>query len=268
MKIKDWYKSNKKYFQLSELNFILKSFGIDNLAYLDDNQTLNYQQINKLEKIRDSHLKGIPLAILLSEEEFFGNIFKLNQETLIPRPETEILVEKAKEIISFNNLEIILDLCTGSGNIGISLEKLCKGKLKIYLSDIKKEALFLAKENAINLQSKAQAIISDLFSGFKAGSFDLIISNPPYVESENIKGSLTHEPKLALDGGRDGLRFLKKIIENGHNYLKQKGYLILEIGYNQKEKLESIINQNNKYKIQEWIKDYANLWRGVVLQKK
>ncbi len=268
MKIKDWYKVNRKYFTLSELNFILKSFNIRTLAYLDDSQKLGYRQIKELEKIKDNHLKGIPLAILLAQEDFFGNTFKLNSETLIPRPETEIVVEKAKDIICGNNVELVLDLCTGSGNIGISLEKIFKGKLKVYLSDLNQEALFLAKSNSVKLQSKVKAIVSDLFSGFKLKSFDLIISNPPYVESKNIKGSLNYEPKLALDGGKDGLRLLRIIIESGHKYLKQKGYLIIEFGYNQKELLQKIIQLNGHYQIIEWIKDHGKNWRGVILRKK
>lgn len=268
MKIKDWYKANRKYFTLSELNFMLKSFNINTLAYLDNSQKLGHRQIKKLEKIKDNHLKGIPLAILLAREDFFGNIFKLNSETLIPRPETEILVEKAKEIICDNNVKLVLDLCAGSGNIGISLEKLFKDEIKVYLSDLNQEALFLAKSNSVNLQSQAKVIVSDLFSGFKFKSFDLIISNPPYVESKNIKGSLNHEPKLALDGGKDGLRLLRIIIENGHKYLKQKGYLIIEFGYNQKELLQKIIQLKGHYQIIEWVKDYGKNWRGVILQKK
>jgi release factor glutamine methyltransferase len=269
MKIKDWYRENKKHFNLSELNFIFKSFGIDSLVFLSrgGSYLLDKKQAEKLDKIKADRLKGVPLALSLGREEFFGFTFKVNKDTLIPRPETELLTEAAKELISKNSLKKILDLCCGCGNIGISLDKLITTDLKIYLTDLSLESLALARENAVNLGSKVKIVNSDLFSGFKENNFDLIITNPPYLESESIKDSLVYESKLALDGGKDGLNFLGKIVENGHRYLKKQGYLIIEFGYNQKESLKRIIQKNCHYNIIEWIKDYGKNWRGVILQK-
>jgi release factor glutamine methyltransferase len=270
MKLKDWYSKNKRYFSSSELNFIFRSFGLDSLVSLsgDDNQLLDKKQIEKLDQIKADKSKGIPLALSLDREEFFGFTFKVSKDTLIPRPETELLVEVASKLINKNSLGKVLDLCSGCGNIGISLDKITKVGSKIYLSDLSLKSLIVARENAINLGSKIKIIVSDLFSGFKLENFDLIITNPPYVESKNIRGSLVYEPRAALDGGKDGLKFLRKIVEGGYRYLKQKGYLIVEFGHNQKEPLQRLIQLNNHYKIIEWIKDYSKNWRGVILQKR
>ncbi len=269
MKVKDWYKQNKIYFKLSELNFIFKNLGIKFLNSPGGGDSpLGSRQLKKLKKIKGNRIKGAPLGFSLLQEDFFGFTFKLNSDTLIPRPETELLAEKAKELISDKNLKIVLDLCCGCGNIGISLDKLLRGKVKVYLSDLNLKALSAAKTNIDSLKSKAKIINSNLFSAFRSGSFDLIVTNPPYVESRRIKGGLLYEPKTALDGGKDGLIFLKKIIELGHRYLKNKGYLITEIGYNQKENIEKIIKRSNNYNLKAWIKDYGKNWRGVVLQKR
>ncbi|MCF7869714.1 MAG: peptide chain release factor N(5)-glutamine methyltransferase [Candidatus Omnitrophica bacterium] len=270
MKLKDWYSKNKKCFSLSELNFIFKNFGIDSLVYLDksSNQILDKSKIKKLNKIKEDKSRGLPLALSLNKEDFFGFTFKVSRDTLIPRPETELLAEAACKLINQNNLGKVLDLCSGCGNIGISLDKITEVDSRIYLSDLSLKSLITAKENTINLGSKVKIIASDLFSGFKFDNFDLIITNPPYVKSENIKGSLVYEPRAALDGGKDGFKFLRKIVEDGHRYLKQKGYLIIEFGYNQKKPLQKLIQLNNHYKIIEWIKDYGKNWRGVILQKR
>lgn len=267
MKVKDWYKENKKYFSLSELNFIFKSFALGSLHSLDKGKKLNFSQAEGLKRVGENRLRNIPLAYSLGREEFFGNMFELNSETLIPRPETELLVEKAKEIIEKEETKIILDLCCGCGNIGISLEKSFSERITVYLSDLSLKALALAKRNSVNLDSDIHPVASNLFSAFKLNSFDLIITNPPYVESRNIKGSLIYEPRQALDGGGDGLFFIRKILSQASNYLKDNGWFIMEFGCGQKEKIKEIIIQSRQYRVVEWVKDYACIWRGVVLQK-
>jgi release factor glutamine methyltransferase len=269
MKIKDWYRENKKHFNSSELNFIFKSFGADSLVFLSrgGNHLLDKKQAEKLDKIKADRLKGVPLALSLEREEFFGFTFKVNKDTLIPRPETELLTEAAKALISNNSLKKILDLCCGCGNIGISLDKLITAELNIYLTDLSSKSLALARENAVDLGSKVKIVNSDLLSGLKEDRFDLIITNPPYVESEKIKDSLAYEPKLALDGGKEGLNLIEKIIVQAHRYLEDRGFLIMEFGYGQKKRVENIIYKNGQYIIKNWIKDYSNIWRGVILQK-
>ncbi|MFO8052947.1 MAG: peptide chain release factor N(5)-glutamine methyltransferase [Candidatus Omnitrophota bacterium] len=269
MKLKDWYSKNKNYFSLSELNFIFKNFGVEGLVSLGKGckKVLDNDKVKRLDKIKDAKSRGLPLALSLEKEEFFGFTFKVTKDTLIPRPETELLTEAACKLINRNKLGKVLDLCCGCGNIGISLDKIIEADLNLYLSDLSLKSLAVARENAVNLGSKVKIVNSDLFSAFRKNSFDLIITNPPYVESENIKGSLSYEPKLALDGGKDGLFFIEKILREADKYLTNKGYLILEFGYNQKESLQRLIQLNSHYEIREWIKDYGKNWRGVILQK-
>lgn len=268
MKIKDWYSQNKPYFNLSEINFIFKTFGLESFfSALGQDNFFTSSQLNEINRIKEGQKQGIPLGFSLKREEFMGWVFYLNSATLIPRPETEILVEKAAEIIKKENSKVILDLGCGCGNIGISLEKIFSGKIKLYLSDLSPKALTAARKNLINLQARGELICSDLFSSFDSAGFDLIITNPPYVETKNIKGSLLYEPKKALDGGKDGFIFLEKIINNAWRYLKNKGYLIIEFGCGQRQGVESLTKRRGKYQIKEWVKDYSGIWRGVVLQK-
>lgn len=267
MRIKDWHKENKKYFTLSELNFIFKSLLLKpDWDLFFSQKCLTKNQLKKLINLKKLHLKGMPLGLALNKEEFFGNTFFVNSNTLIPRPETELLVEKAAQISKENKLKTVLDLGCGCGNIGISLDKLLPYQLDIYLSDVSRQAVSLAKKNALKLGSKVKTVVSDLFCRFRPGYFDLIITNPPYVETGNIKGSLLYEPKIALNGGSDGLSCIKKILNQAHSYLKSNRYLLFEFGCNQKERIELIIQKSRHYKIKEWIKDYAGIWRGVVLQ--
>lgn len=265
MRIKDWYKENKENFSLSELNFIFESFGV-NFPCLDLNKILNKKQVDKLKKIKSEKLKGIPLALSLGKEKFLDRTFNVSSQTLLPRPETELLTEKTAQIIKEKKFKTVLDLGCGSGCIGISLERMFPGKINVHLSDISKEALAVAAANTVNLKSKAQAVLSDLFSAFGPDSFDLVVANLPYVKSSQIKGSLLYEPKIALDGGEDGLFFIEKIINQAPRYLKEAGYLIMEFGFRQKKRVENFIKTANCYIIREWIKDYAGIWRGVVLE--
>ena len=178
------------------------------------------------------------------------------------RTEIELLVEKALEIIEANKLNTVLDLCCGAGNIAIAVKKESPGGIKVFASDISLEALRVAKINAKKNKVKIDFIQSDLFTSLKGQFFDIIVSNPPYVEDENIRGSLDYEPRIALSGGADGLAVIKKILEQAHLYLKDKGFLIMEIGYKQKAAIVA-----DKYELIEWIKDYSGHCRGIILKK-
>ena len=162
--------------------------------------------------------------------------FIVNENVLIPRADTEILVEEAIKLIQSKNH--ILEMCTGSGAIAISLAKYIKN-VNITATDISKEALEIAKQNAKKLLKKQdiEFIQSDMFENVK-NKYNIIISNPPYIKTEEIKEyKLQYEPKLALDGGEDGLRFYRKIIQEGIKHLKPEGIMLLEIGYNQKREV-------------------------------
>jgi release factor glutamine methyltransferase len=265
MKLKEWIYSYKDLFCERDLRFLLKNVFCQNYFSLREDIPLDKKTLDYLEEIKREYQKGVPLAYLLGKEEFFGWEFKVNPSSFIPRPETERLVEEAIELIKKHNLKFILDLGTGCGNIGICLKKILKGEVEIFASDKNFSSLKVARQNIKIHKVKVNLIQTDLFLGFKKSCFDLIISNPPYVESLDIKGSLEYEPKEALDGGRCGTEVIKKIILFAPLFLKKEGFLILEIGYNQKEKIISLI-RNLDYKVEKWIKDYSGFFRGVILK--
>lgn len=195
--------------------------------------------------------KGIPLQHITHTQEFMKMDFYVNQNVLIPRPDTEVLVEEVIKIANRFQNPVILDLCTGSGAIGISIAKNVKNA-KIYAIDISENALEVAKKNAKNLEVEEQItfIKSDLFEQIKNIKFDIIVSNPPYIKKEEINHlseEVQKEPQIALNGGIDGLDFYRKIVNQGIDYLKLGSYLCFEIGYDQKIDVVEIIEKENKY---------------------
>ena len=195
--------------------------------------------------------QGIPLQHITHSQEFMKMDFYVNEKVLIPRPDTEILVEEVIKIASKMQNPVILDLCTGSGAIGISIAKYVKDA-KIYATDISEEALEIARRNAQNLgvTEKIKFIKSNLFDKIKKIKFDIIVSNPPYIKKEDIhylSEEVQKEPELALNGGDDGLDFYRKIVNQSIEYLKLGSYLCMEIGYDKKIDVIDIIEQENKY---------------------
>ena len=177
--------------------------------------------------------------------------FYVDENVLIPRPDTEILVEEAISICKKNNYTKILDLCTGSGAIAVSLAKYLEN-VDITAVDISNNALKIAKRNARsnNVEEKITFIESDLFDNLSNNKYDIIVSNPPYIKKEEINyldKEVKREPRLALDGGMDGLDFYRKIAQNAFKYLNNKGTLCLEIGFNQKEKVINLLKKEGKY---------------------
>ena len=195
--------------------------------------------------------KGTPIEHITHLKEFMKMNFYVNENVLIPRQDTEILVEESIKIAKRINAKKILDLCTGSGAIAISIAKYIKDS-EVTATDISKEALRVAKRNAVTneVQNQITFIESDLFEKIGKTKFDMIISNPPYIKKEEIKEldkEVQKEPIIALDGGYDGLKFYKKIANKAYEYLKFGGYLCLEIGYDQKESVTEIIQYEEKY---------------------
>ena len=217
--------------------------------------------LNKINDIKN----GMPIQYITNKQEFMKLNFYVDKNVLIPQPDTEILVEKAIEICNNHGNDIkILDLCTGSGAIGISIAKNIKNA-KVYATDIKNTVIDIAKQNAKqNNVDNIEFIVSDMFENIQEKDFDIIVSNPPYIETDVIKTLPTevrNEPIIALDGGKDGLKFYKIILSEYKKYLKKDGYLLLEIGYNQAKSVGELINLN--YSI---IEDLAGNDRVIIIK--
>lgn len=243
------------------LQYVLKLKREQIIIY--DNMEITKQQekeyVQKIQKL----IKGVPLQHITNIQEFMKMNFYVNKDVLIPRPDTEILVEEVIKIGKEKRNPVILDLCTGSGAIAVAIAKYL-ADAKIYASDISKKALKIAQINAKNndVANKIEFINSDLFQEMKEMKFDIIVSNPPYIRTSEIKmldEEVQNEPILALDGGKDGLDFYRKIVEEAYSHLKYESYLCLEIGYNQKEEVTEIIKNAKVYSKTYCKKDlYAN----------
>ena len=226
--------------------------------------------------------KGVPLQYILGKTEFMGLEFEVNSSVLIPRPETELLVEEAVRIlrdgvvgayshtplpIKPRNKPLILDLGTGCGNIAIALTK-SLADCKIIGSDISGNALLTARRNArLNEVSQSiEFVISDLFNGFSSEKFDIIVSNPPYVASpelESLQEELQFEPRIALDGGLDGLDFYRRIIKKAGSFLNKNGILMFELGFGQHEYVSRLLIDNDFSGI-TFASDHNNIKRTVI----
>jgi len=208
------------------------------------------QEVNYFKAIKKL-CQGIPIQHITHRQEFMKMTFYVDENVLIPRQDTEILVEEVIKIAKKINAKKILDLCTGSGAIAISLAKYIENS-EITAVDISSKALNIAKINSKNnnVENQITFIESDLYKNLPKEKYDIIVSNPPYIKKEIIKKldkEVQKEPKLALDGGYDGLDFYRKIVSKADEYLKFHGYLCLEIGYDQKEEVEEIISKQEKY---------------------
>ena len=214
--------------------------------------------------------KNEPVAYLLGEKEFWSRKFFVNKDTLIPRPETELLVDKLVSLFKKKRMTI-LDIGTGTGCIIISLLIELKNSNGIAI-DISKEAITIAKKNSnkFNLSNRIK-FLHKSFKEFYGKKFDLIVSNPPYIKRKDIKNLSDDikkfEPKMALDGGKDGLDLIKKIIYKSKKILKINGTLALEIGNEQINKVSKILI-DNKFRISCVIKDYRNNVRCVIAEYK
>lgn len=226
---------------------------------LNYNSDIDEDTLSSFLKLFEKRLESMPIAYIINNKEFMGLNFYVDENVLIPRPDTEVIVEECIHILNkfCNDVENskkdcdninFLDMCTGSGAIAISSYKICNtpDKINFYAADISKNALNIANENSINLGSKINFIESDLFSNnfFKSmkNKFDIIVSNPPYIEDMVIptldSDVKDYEPILALSGGSDGMFFYNRIIEESVNFLKPNGYLIFEAGHDQSEKIK------------------------------
>jgi len=266
MKVKDWLKDNHSRFIDRDFRYLAKStFGQSPALLLEKDEVLTQDKLSYLEALKSNYEKGIPLPYLLEKEEFMGWEFKVTPEVLIPRKETELIVEKALEVIKKHNAFFVLDLGTGSGNIAVSIKKEFGSGVSVLCSDISFEAACVARQNIAHHEVRIGVVQSDLFNAFKENCFDLIVSNPPYVAPQDIKGSLVYEPQKSLEASCGGFSVINEILRKAPSCLKKGGYLIIEIGYNHKERVEDSVKELGIYSIKEWIKDYSGYYRGIVL---
>jgi len=233
-----------------------------------DNETLTKNQEDKFFEGISKLSKGVPIEHITHNKEFMKLNFFVDENVLIPRQDTEVLVEEVIKIAQKIKARKILDLCTGSGAIAISLAKYLPNT-EITALDISYKALEVAKLNAKTnkVENQITFIESNLFENLPKEKYDIIVSNPPYIKQDIIKEldkEVQKEPHIALDGGKDGLDFYRKIIYSGYEYLKYGGYLCLEIGYDQKEEVMNLLDDNGQYINKICIKDLYNNDRVII----
>ncbi len=239
-------------------------------------RALTADEVERFRGFIERRARREPSQYILGEVEFRGRMFKVNREALIPRPETELLVDEAINSIKERDATgmgkdiTVLDLCTGSGCIAISIARELPYS-RVYAADISEGAIEVARENAERYGVGERVIFlpGDLFEAIEPlgldGEIDLIISNPPYVSKKEMEGLQPeireYEPLQALYGGEDGLDFYRRIIEESPFYLSNGGLLIIEIGYGQSERIKELFEQEGDFEQIEIIKDLAGIDR-------
>ena len=237
---------------------------------LNSNEELKKENIKSFDYLVKRRKKGEPIAYLINKKEFWKQNFYINQNVLIPRPDTELLVEETLKLFNVNSKLNMLDIGTGSGCILLSILKERRNFFGTGI-DISKKAINVARFNAKmhQLSNRVKFYNSDV-DKFLIGKYDLILSNPPYIKRQDLKylevDVKGFEPKLALDGGRDGFSEITKVISKTSMLLKRNGRFILEIGFGQKKKILSILKQNNFF-INKVVKDYGKNDRCVISTK-
>lgn len=249
----------------------IKKISMANLKMLKNEIDLNDEEITSLLNYLDLIIKDkIPPQYVIGEVPFYNEKYIVTKDVLIPRQDTETLVEKAIEYINKYKLEKGLDMCTGSGVIGISIAKNSNIK-EMTLVDISTAALKVAQDNILknDVSKKIFTLQSDLFEKLMTtkDTYDIIVSNPPYIptsEVQNLSEYVKNEPVIALDGGVSGLDFYEKIIKDARNFLNNGGFIAFEIGYNQMNDLVNIFNNFSEYTVIEKINDYNSNNRVII----
>ena len=237
---------------------------------LNNHKNLDKIKLDHFKKLIKERANRKPIAYLLNKKDFWDSEFYVNKNTLIPRPDTEIVIEEILRLTKYKTKLNILDIGVGSGCILLSILRERKNFYGTGI-DISKKSLEISKINArnLNVEQRIKFYKSDI-DNFSKGKYDLIISNPPYIKSCDLKylekDVINFEPKLALDGGLDGLSVIRKVINKSSELIKRNGKFILEIGFNQKNKVIKLLNKKGFY-INSTLKDLAKNDRCIVSTK-
>ena len=237
---------------------------------LNPKEILNSKQLRKFKSLIERRKKGEPIAYIINKKEFWKDEFFVNKDVLIPRPDTELIIEQVLKIYSKKSKLHVLDIGTGSGCIILSI---LKERPNFYGTaiDISKKSINVSKLNAkqLNLSNRVKFFHSSV-DNFIIGKYDLVVSNPPYIELFNLKylekDVINFEPKLALSGGFDGFSKIRKVINKAKILIKKNGKFILEIGFNQKNKVKQILKKEGFY-VNKTIRDYGNNDRCIISTK-
>lgn len=248
---------------------------------LESRRLLSISQLAKFKRLTVKRSRHIPVSYLIGRQSFMSLFFMVNSKVYIPRPETEILVDEVSKLLrdSFLNAHrrpLIVDLGTGCGNIAMSLARGMPEAI-VYATDVSGEALGVAAHNAElhHLEDRVVFIKGDLFDPLREenleGRVDVIVSNPPYVatrEIESLPPEVRREPRIALDGGKEGLEFYERIIPLSSRFLRRGALLALEIGHGQLEKIQHMIAHQEDMEPARVVKDYQGIDRIVLSKKK
>ena len=237
---------------------------------LNSKKTLTDKDLSYFNELIKRRTKGEPIAYLINKKEFWNTEFYINNDVLIPRPDTELIIEQVLKIYSKNSYCRTLDIGLGSGCILLSILKERKNFYGVGI-DISKKSIKVSKFNAkmLNLDNRVKFYNSNV-DNFNIGKYDLIVSNPPYIKLSTLKylekDVFNFEPKLALNGGKSGVSEIKKVIDKSSSLIKNKGKFILEIGFNQKNKVKEMLKRKGFY-INSILKDYAKNDRCIISTK-
>jgi release factor glutamine methyltransferase len=240
------------------------------ISHADD--LVDEPDLSRFQEVVARRTRGEPLQYITGVQDFYGREFRVTPNVLIPRPETELLVEAALELIAGKPAPLICDVGTGSGCIAVTL--LCeRTDARAIAVDVSEAALAVAEENARRhgVSERATFKISDCFESVDPAAFDLVVSNPPYVSADALAGLQRevrdHEPRIALSPGADGLTVIRRLLNDAPAFLKTGGHLIMEIGYDQGEKVQQLIDEKH-WRLHEIRPDLQGIPRIVLVQKR
>lgn len=250
--------------EFADIDWIMVEVTGKQRSMLPFHSTFSTEETKQIMDAVEKRLKHIPLAYIFGKTSFYGYDFNVNENVLIPRMDTEVLIEKlVLDINLMAEKPSVLDIGTGSGAIAIVVQK--ETGAKVTAVDVSPKALDIAKRNAEKNDADIKFVLSDLFGNVE-GKFDFLVSNPPYIETDVVKGLdkevVNNEPILALDGGVDGLDYYRKIVKEAPKHLNKSGKLYFEIGYNQAESVSELMQKD--FKNIQVFKDYGNNDRVVV----